>query len=219
MALQILNEGAAPGDNTGDTLRTAIIKCKSNFSELYSLVASSTAQNLIFASPNGSSGLPSFRALNLNDFPTTGASSGSAIIYNGSTVAWSNLTSTILQTIYPVGSLYVNFADDTSPATVLGFGTWTRIEGRVVVGKSTTDVEFDTLLETGGAKTHTLTTNEMPAHSHSYNDTNTPGATYSAGGFIHGGTVTGNTTGSAGGGAAHNNLQPYITASMWRRTA
>jgi microcystin-dependent protein len=39
------------------------------------------------------------------------------------------------------------------------------LRSRVPVGKGV-DVEFDTLGETGGAKTHTLTSAQIPAHSH-----------------------------------------------------
>lgn len=39
------------------------------------------------------------------------------------------------------------------------------LRGRVAVGKST-DAEFDAMGETGGAKTNTLTTSQLPAHTH-----------------------------------------------------
>lgn len=56
---------------------------------------------------------------------------------------------------------------NTNPATLLGFGTWTAFAaGRVLVGLDAGQTEFDTLEETGGAKTHTLTANEMPSHTH-----------------------------------------------------
>lgn len=41
-----------------------------------------------------------------------------------------------------------------------------NLKGRVAVGLDASQVEFDTLGETGGAKTHTLTTAEMPVHTH-----------------------------------------------------
>lgn len=41
-----------------------------------------------------------------------------------------------------------------------------NLKGRVAVGRDATQTEFDVLGETGGAKTHTLTSAEMPSHSH-----------------------------------------------------
>lgn len=71
-----------------------------------------------------------------------------------------------LSLVYPVGSLYFNVGA-TSPATLLGFGTWARFgQGRVLVSQDAGQSEFDTARETGGAKTHTLQTSEMPAHTH-----------------------------------------------------
>ena len=34
----------------------------------------------------------------------------------------------MLETIYPVGSIYINVNVATNPNTLLGFGTWTHLE-------------------------------------------------------------------------------------------
>jgi len=128
-------------------------------------------------------------------------------------------TATTLQAVYPVGSIYINAAVSTNPGTLLGFGTWAAFgAGRVIVGLNAADSDFDTAQETGGAKTHTLTIDEMPSHNHSVtmstsdtdNNNLSEGDTSGTSSF---------TTSSTGGGSAHNNLQPYIVAYMWRRTA
>lgn len=118
--------------------------------------------------------------------------------------------------LYPVGSIYINASVSTNPGTLLGFGTWAAYgAGRVIVGLDSGQTEFDTLNETGGAKTHTLTEAEMPAHVHSMGITSGDQDGSGSNGAIDG---TRN-TGSTGGGGAHNNLQPYIVAYMWKRTA
>ena len=43
-----------------------------------------------------------------------------------------------------------------------------NLKGKVPVGLDSGDTSFDTIGETGGEKTHTLTTNEMPTHAHTY---------------------------------------------------
>lgn len=54
---------------------------------------------------------------------------------------------------WPVGSVFISVVD-TNPATLLGFGTWAAFAaGRVLVGLDASDAAFDTLEETGGAKT------------------------------------------------------------------
>lgn len=129
----------------------------------------------------------------------------------------------ILGVIYPVGSIYTNASVSTNPATLLGFGTWTAFaSGRVLVGVDSGQAEFDTLGETGGAKTHTLTTAEIPAHAHAQSTNNllNNGATDAGvGAGWYRGASLGGSTQNAGGGGAHNNLQPYITVYMWKRTA
>ena len=83
-------------------------------------------------------------------------SSGLQTQINGLDTAKTTLTA-VFSMIYPVGSIYINAGVSTSPATLMGFGTWSRYgEGRVLVSQSVSDTEFDTLGETGGSKTHTL---------------------------------------------------------------
>jgi hypothetical protein len=130
-----------------------------------------------------------------------------------------------LSSVYPVGSVYINASVSTNPATLLGFGTWEAFgAGRVMVGLDAGQTEFDTLGETGGAKTHTLTVNEIPSHSHTTvvnlsnpdSPNSTPAVTNSAN---NSGTFDPVADGATGGGLAHNNLQPYIVVYMWKRTA
>lgn len=155
------------------------------------------------------------------------------------TTLQSQITATILPLVYPVGSVYVNASVATNPATLLGFGTWTAFgSGRVLVGVDTTQTEFDTLGETGGQKTvqahtHTGSTSGAGAHSHtigsnvvtSASSTNrltlsgsaqqitwTTSTTSSVGDHAHSFT-----TNSSGSGV--NNMNPYITVHMWKRTA
>jgi len=124
----------------------------------------------------------------------------------------------VLEKVYPVGSIYINATSSTNPATLLGFGTWVAFgAGKVIVGLDSGDTDFDTAEETGGAKTHTLSISEIPSHTHSLSTSDNPGGTGAI--EVAGGAPTSTqTTQATGGGGAHNNLQPYIVAYMWKRT-
>lgn len=140
-----------------------------------------------------------------------------------------------LEAVYPVGSIYTNATNSTNPATLLGFGTWTAFAaGRVPVGIDSGDTDFDTAEETGGAKTHQLTVDEMPLHGHPFRtdgqfDSNPDGyggITLNADSQRNEPAFTGTLSGTrgeqiggTGGDTAHNNLQPYIVVYMWKRTA
>ena len=127
------------------------------------------------------------------------------------------LTLTIGNFIFPIGSIYTNASVATNPATLLGFGTWTAFgTGQVLVGVDTGQTEFDVLGETGGEKTHVLTTAEMPSHTHLVAGTIGGGGSSAVVAQVNG---AGMASGSAGSGTAHNNLQPYITVYYWKRTA
>ena len=68
--------------------------------------------------------------------------------------------------MFPIGALYMT-ATDTNPGTFLG-GIWERWgSGRVPVGYDANDSDFNAAEKTGGSKTHTLLTTEMPSHTHS----------------------------------------------------
>ena len=89
-----------------------------------------------------------------------------------------------------------------------------------------TEIDEFCIQETGGAKTVTLSTSEIPSHTHtiaSNNSGSNNNLHHSNNSFVSAGdgasgtsTVTSNST---GGGSAHSNVQPYIVAYMWRRTA
>ncbi len=133
--------------------------------------------------------------------------------------------------VYPVGSLYFNMASSTNPNTLLGMGTWVAYaEGEVLVGKEASGT-FDTLDESLGAETvsagtsgsTTLSTSQMPAHTHTIARNSNPGGTAAASGSGSGGTWT---TSSTGGGSGHTHttpavstLQPSVTVYIWKRTA
>lgn len=73
----------------------------------------------------------------------------------------------VLQAVYPIGSIYASY-NNTSPSTLFGFGTWAKIEGRFLLGTSSTYG----LGSTGGSSTVTLTINQIPAHNHGGNTGN-----------------------------------------------
>lgn len=70
----------------------------------------------------------------------------------------------LLNLIYPVGSIIWR-GDAQNPGTLFG-GTWVQIKDRFLWAKG----DDDTLNATGGAKTVTLTTTQMPSHNHGVTD-------------------------------------------------
>lgn len=126
--------------------------------------------------------------------------------------------------IYPIGSIIMNISASFDPNSVYG-GTWEQwAKGQVPVGVDTEQNEFNKSEKTGGAKTHTLTINEMPSHNHVFDrrklyneETELAGAIGT--GTANGGKFTRSNTQATGGGQPHNNLQPYITCYFWKRVA
>ena len=78
-------------------------------------------------------------------------------------------STTLLNRTYPIGSIYTSTTLST-PAQVQASigGVWEVYgSGRSLVGVNTSDANFNTVNKTGGSTTTTLTTANLPAHTHS----------------------------------------------------
>lgn len=98
---------------------------------------------------------------------------------------------------FPVGAVFIAVVS-TNPATLLGYGTWSAFAaGRMLVGLDAGQTEFDTVEETGGAKTVTLTEAQIPSHTHTQ-DAHGHGVTDAGHGHTmrHFPTATGASTGN-----------------------
>lgn len=128
----------------------------------------------------------------------------------------------LLESVYPVGAIYISTVA-TNPKTLFGFGTWEQIQDRFLLAAGSSYAAG----ATGGAATHTLTVNEMPAHTHVVSNYassvgwsgNSPSKSYlnnTNDGYVG---TNNPASKSTGGGAAHNNMPPYLAVYIWKRTA
>lgn len=138
----------------------------------------------------------------------------------------------LLDIIYPVGSVYITF-NETSPADTVG-GTWELLENTFLYSSA------DATGTIGGEKEHALTQQELP---HIYGlwtlrgtkDSFIAASTGNAGcatlqnynpscwilGYDNSGLKAGYSSFGFefGNNQTHNNMPPYITVHMYRRTA
>lgn len=145
----------------------------------------------------------------------------------------------------PVGNIYQS-TNATSPEELFG-GTWEEMPaGRVLLAQGQSDWGTNyTAGSTGGEATHQLTVGEMPSHNHTGSTNTTGNHNHSTPAWFgegsshdnyassydtaysrntiwtstngnHSHTITINNTGS---NQSHNNMQPYTSCYIWKRTA
>lgn len=132
-----------------------------------------------------------------------------------------------------IGQIILSTTLDTVDKVIEFYGgEWEPFgAGQVLVGAgtipATKEGEGDRVFtagNTGGEYEHTLTTDEMPSHTHSSSMHNTDGAGHNYLNVEQAAPGTGLTVGNtgtkeAGGGKPHNNMQPYVVVYMWHRVA
>lgn len=124
----------------------------------------------------------------------------------------------ILDNVYPIGSIYMS-VNSTNPKNLFG-GTWEQIQGKFLFGMDSSYPAGST----GGEATHKLTQSEMPKHNHIIYAPNAGGPDKGAAlGFPEVGSS--NTwwavacmTEQTGNNEAHNNMPPYLSVYIWKRT-
>lgn len=130
----------------------------------------------------------------------------------------------ILDMFYPVGTIYQTTDSTFDPAEKWG-GTWETIKGRFLLSEG----NGYTAGSTGGEATHTLTTGEMPNHTHTmYVNNEGSSATWrpDTGTYLVPASYVTDSKktyqaklaqNAAGADQPHNNMPPYIVVTTWKR--
>lgn len=130
--------------------------------------------------------------------------------------------------------LWDNIADANAPVSggrgVSAAADWTAgktirlpdARGRDIIGASNVNlpngaaggaITTRALGDSGGAETHVLAIGEIPAHTHGYEGAQTQ-TNMALGGSVTASLNSAQQTGSAGGGAAHNNMAPFLALNL-----
>ena len=127
-----------------------------------------------------------------------------------------DLSNSIIDMVYPVGSIYMSVAS-TSPATLFG-GTWEQLKDRFLLGAgdtytagNTSGAASQSYTPAGSVGNHTLTIAEIPSHAHGLNS-----HVHSVGAHSHGLNSHTHGVGSyeaASGGKHDHGVQGYYQSS------
>lgn len=130
------------------------------------------------------------------------------------------LSTTNIDLIYPIGSIYLTVDELVDPNTVFPGTTWEQIKDRFLLASGDTYTSGDT----GGEANVTLTINQIPSHRHSLGTDKDAQYQNNGGDWsMHNNSPDGASytfySGYAGGGEAHNNMPPYLVVNVWKRMA
>lgn len=162
-----------------------------------------------------------------------GIAIGKTAEQEGFDIGWpmmgAGFTKSVVDLIYPVGSIYMSVSP-TDPSALLG-GTWEQLKDRFLLAAGDTYAGGTT----GGEASHKLTIDEIASHTHGEKLHIAQIGDVELRGGDNAGTksyqltkaATDGRNGSepqvqtshAGGGKAHNNMPPYLAVYMWERTA
>ena len=215
-----LKDGLSTGD-PGKVIKGSEIDAE------YTAIASAVASKADINSPTftGTPTLPS------GTIATTVADNTDSSTKIATTAFVQSVKTLVLQAVFPVGSIYTSYSVSTDPATVLGFGTWSAIQGKVLAAYQSGDSDFGTAGGTGGSKDAVVVEHNHEIADPGHNHTVTAGQTST---IASGNTLplnylyttrttststTGITINNEGVSGTGKNLQPYVTVHMWRRTA
>lgn len=120
----------------------------------------------------------------------------------------------IIDCLLPVGMI-IQLYSHADPNDMYPGTTWERIQNAFLWAVDS----VGTIGQTGGEKTVTLTTNQIPAHSHGSVYSQHADGTKDKAWYTATGTSVAYGPVSTGGGQAHNNMPPFVQVSVWRRTA
>ena len=161
-----LKDGLSTGD-PGKVIKGSEIDAE------YTAIASAVASKADINSPTftGTPTLPS------GTIATTVADNTDSSTKIATTAFVQSVKTLVLQSVFPVGAIYTSYNVSTDPATVLGFGTWTAIQGKVLAGYQSGDTDFGTAGGTGGSKDAVVVQHNHgitdPGHNHTVTTSNT----------------------------------------------
>ena len=215
-----LKDGLSTGD-PGKVIKGSEIDAE------YTAIASAVASKADINSPTFT-GTPTLPA---GTIATTVADNTDSSTKIATTAFVQSVKTLVLQSVFPVGAIYTSYNVSTDPATVLGFGTWSAIEGKVLAAYQSGDTDFGTAGGTGGSKDAVVVQHNHgitdPGHNHTVTTSST--STIASGNAVPlnylyttrttSTSTTGITINNEGVSGTGKNLQPYVTVHMWRRTA
>mgnify|MGYP004624753739 CR=1 FL=1 len=136
-------------------------------------------------------------------------------IHNLLNTKYTNMVNNQFLTSHPVGSIYMTTSSDENTVAKMASkygGTWeVYAKGRTIMGYDSSNSSFSTIEGTGGSATTTLSTGNLPSHTHSISHTHTvPQTTITEGAHTHttgSGTASYSFSVSASGSHSHGFAQ------------